>query len=911
MVDMQPGMPQHWLAETKYHPPILREDIIPRQHLLNDLRSLLSSHPLTLLSAPAGYGKTTLLATLYSIPDLTLGWLSLDEEDNDPARFLTAFIATLQRLDPTYGVTAQSLLTSLPSPGAEAWRVMSVLINDVLETASNPFTLILDDLHQISEANIFAGLNYLLEHMPSNMHLVVSSRRDPPLALARMRARGQVAELRLAKLRFTDEEAMTFLNDRLGLDISPGDVNLLQSRTEGWAVGLRLLAGSLDQVTSPADRRNFIQNLAQIDSHIFDFLAEEVFSSQEPAVKDFLLKTAILPELTTALSKAVTERDDAGSMLDRIYRRNLFLVKRGIHAGHELSSDNSPQIPNPPNSQITYRYHDLFSEFLRYKLQQERPESIPDLHLRAARAQSDPSQAVVHYLAAERWVEAAEIIEQIGADMFTRGYLDTLTRWINTLPASVREGHPRLLHYLSNCAFWKGTWPDVEPLLERALQGFEDAGDEAGQGEVLANLATFGIVQADYERSGFLLDQALTYPTPPHIRVQSLLGRASLKMEWGDWEQAEQDFKAAMALIEQDGQLDLLHLVTFPFFDPGFAFLPGGLEHLERICRQARTLVGDQVSPLHLMVEEMTTTLLLFRGQLEAAIRSGERALALQERLGGHPFLGIEADLFLIVAHSALGDFDPIVPKLDSLFEGVELTSSPIVDTMDLLFGVGRVRWLQGRLEEANEIYNQMLTIEDPRRDVPAARMCRAWMWSLLEMAKGHYSEAERTLRQPEVLEQNDRRSTISGSTRLMLARLYLVQNQRDEALRELAPVLDYHEKLGIPFTILVEGQSIVPLLRLAIERGVHETYAAYLLDLLRATGEPRPVYVPKSGESLTPREVEVLRLVMAGHSNQAIAEQLFISVWTVKSHLTQIYRKMDASSRTQAIARAHQLGIA
>jgi ATP/maltotriose-dependent transcriptional regulator MalT len=183
-------------------------------------------------------------------------------------------------------------------------------------------------------------------------------------------------------------------------------------------------------------------------------------------------------------------------------------------------------------------------------------------------------------------------------------------------------------------------------------------------------------------------------------------------------------------------------------------------------------------------------------------------------------------------------------------------------------------------------------------------------MWSLLEMAEGHYGEAERALRRPEVLEQKDRYSTIGGSTRLMLARLLLQQNRRQEALAELAPVLDHHEQLGIPFAILLEGQSIVPLLRLAVEQGVHESYAAYLLELLGADDEPRLLHVPHTGETLTPREVEVLRLIVAGQSNRAIADHLVISEWTVKSHLTKIYRKLDVTSRTQAIACAHELGL-
>jgi LuxR family maltose regulon positive regulatory protein len=605
-------------------------------------------------------------------------------------------------------------------------------------------------------------------------------------------------------------------------------------------------------------------------------------------------------------------------MLEELYRRNLFLVQiapsQGTgrrEPGRATHLDQPPLETRDAQPERRYRYHDLFAEFLRHKLGEKQPERVRNLHLRAAQAESKPARAVGHYLAAAQWLEAADLIERIGAEVFARGYLDSLSRWINRLPASVRESRPSLLYYLSHCALWKGTWSEVQLLLERALQGFEAAGNEPGQGEVLANLATVAAAQGDLERSGALFGKALTYPIPPHTRVQSLLGRALARGSLGDWVQAERDFNAAMALVQQSGELNHLHLVTLPFFHPDFAVVPGGLEHLERICDQARAEVQDEVSPSRLMVEELTTVLYLFRGQLADAIRSGESALALRERLGGHPFMSLNAALFLLIAHAARGDFIAAEPLFDELFVGVDQMSQPPLDLPLYLFYAGRVRWLQGRLQEAGEVYDQMRAlINSLHREFPETRICDAWMRSLLEMAKGHYGEAERTLRQPEILEQKGRGSTIHGSTRLMLARLYWRQNRQGEALAELAPVLAYYEQLGIPFAILLEGQSVVPLLRLAVEEGVHASYAVYLLELLSADDEPRPIDVPHTGVTLTSREVEVLRLVVAGHSNRAIAEQLVISEWTVKSHLTKIYRKLGVTSRTQASVRARELGL-
>ena len=919
MVIEQPREPQYWLAKTKFHPPLLREDVISRLDLIEDLRNKIVSFPLTLLSAPAGYGKTTLLATLQpTYSDLSVSWLSLDVDDNDPARFMSALIVALQQLNPNCGTTAQSLLTDYTHHSIEVKRVAGVLINDILENLLDPFVLVLDDMHRIAEPLDYMVLDYLLEHRPPQMHLVVAGRVDPPLALARLRARGEVAELRLGELGFDYEETRAFLNDRLEMGLSAEEITLFQSHTEGWPVGLRLLASSLDRVSATEDRMLFLQHLAKTDRDIFNFLTEEVFNQQEQEIRSFLLETAILVELTARLCQAVTQRVNAVAMLEELYRYNLFLVKlspfkRETDLQLQSLSSGEPRLEvNNPEPEPRYRYHDLFASFLVNKLRDERPDLVAELHLRAAQAESDPARAVVHNLAAARWSEAADLIVQIGAELFTRGQLKTLSRWINTLPTEVLESHPRLLHFLSNRAFLKGDWDEMQSLLGRALKGFETVGDEGGQGEVIANLAICAAALGELEHSRVLFDQALRFPIPAHTQVQALLGRVLADVSSKDWAQNERDFNAAMAIIQQSDELDLIHVITFPFFHPGFAFLPGGLEKLEGLCRQARAQVGDKISPSRLMVEEMTTILTLFRGHLAEAIRIGEIALALRERLGGHPYLNLDAALFLMIAHAARGDFAAVEPLFNQIFLGVDLTVQPPPDLPIYLFYAGRVRWLQGRLPEAREIYDQMCAhIESgPLGGLGEIRICRIWMWSLLEMADGRYGEAERALRQPMVLEQKDRDSTMHGSTRLMLARLYWQQNREQEALAELALVLDFHEKLGIPFPILLEGQSIVPLLHLAVAENVYGSYARHLLGLLDIDDDPHPIEVPQTGAVLTPREVEVLGLIVAGYTNRAIAEDLVISEWTVKSHITKIYRKLDVTSRTQAIAHAHELGI-
>lgn len=910
-MESQPNDHRTWLVETKLGPPLLLEHTIPRPRLLELLHTSLATHPLTLLSAPAGYGKTTLLAALpVAYPDLPIAWLSLDEEDNDPVRFLAAIIAALQRLNPTCGSTARTLLAGPMASGNELRRVVSVLINDIVDTLPTSFALFLDDLHRITEPAIFVSLDYLLEHLPPQMHLVAATRVDPPLSIARLRGRGHLAELRLAALRFTEEEIEQFLNDRLALGLSQEELAVLERRTEGWAVGLRLLACSLTGIPSGRDRQTFIRHLNEIDRYIFDFLAEEVFHQQVLEVRTFLLETAVLSELTPTLCEAVTRRADAGAILDELYRRNVFLISLPVTRNPTTDQQPNELPPRPPSHQRAFRYHDLFAEFLQLKLKAERPEVVPELHLRAARALDDPIHSIVHYLEAASWQEAAERIEQVGAEMFIRGYIDTLTRWIRSLPVSVRESRPRLLHYLSNCAFWKGRWEEVLPLLERALEAFEATGDEAGQGEVLANLAICAVFQSKVKLGGDLFGRALTYPLPTPIRVQSHLGRALSRLVWGDLAQAEKDFHDAMNLLPRTGALDELHMLTLHFFDPALAFLPGGLNHLERICQQAKTQLGEEVSLSRLVVEEVTTALHLIKGQVDEAIRIGNHALALRERLGGHPFLSIDAALLLIVAYTIRGDYALAEPLFSMLPIGENANHKPTPDLVETLFFAGRARWLQGRYDEVQKIYDHMCSLEYLDREIPASRIFRTWIWCLLETGKGHYEEAERALRQPDVLEQRDIASGVVGNTRLMLARLYWQQNLQREALAELAPVLANCEKLGIPSPILVEGQSIVPMLKFAAEQGVHTNYTYSLLEVLAADDQPKSVTVPDTGQTLTPREIEVLRLVASGYSNRGIAEHLVISEWTVKSHLTKIYRKLDVASRTQAIGRARELSL-
>ncbi len=881
-----------WLVETRLHPPAPHSDLIPRPRLLAQLHDAVTSRRLSIVSAPAGYGKTSLLADLCrAYPDLPVAWLGLEEEDGDPSRFLTVLVAALQRLSPACGTAALTLLANLPNPGAEVRRVAAVLINDLQNTLPEHFILILDDLHLIAEPTDYLALDYLLEHLPSQMHLAIATRHDPPLALARLRARGHLAEFRLPDLRFNLEETTAFCNRQLDLGLSRDDVCALQSHTEGWPAGLRLACGSVARISAPDLRSAFIARLDEKGRHIFDFLVDEVLSRQEPAVRTFLLETSILAELSPSACEAVTQRHDARAILEELCRRDLFLTA-------------------VDQSATTFRHHALFGAFLRQRLGREMPERVAELHRRAAEAQTVPGRAVGHYLAAELWTEAAAIVEQVGGELLRQGLVDTLEGWINALPPETREARPRLIYLLGVCAWHKGQPGVAQSLLQRALSGFGETGDLAGEGEAVAHLAIAALLQGDFDRSSALIRRALAGPTAPRNEVPLLVGRARLSSLRGDWTQMEADLTAAIAAAEDSGDEETLRLL-YVHFHPTFLLLPGVLDRIERLCDGILPGTAGQVSPLQAAAAGQMASVHVWRGRLDEAIGLGESVLEISRRFGGgYPFLDLAAVAAVAVACAARRDYSGADRFLDILFSQTRQLGMGDAVIPGPLYVLGRTRWLERRFEDARAVYVRM-TAPGSAGQLPGGPVLRGMMRGLLEIADHRYAAAEEALREVAVLEERVRTSMLFGSARLLLAHLYLVRQRHQDALAELAPLLAECERHATPGVILKEGALATPLLRLAAERAVHAPYATHLLDLLHATVDPTEVRVPETGETLSTREVEVLRLIADGCSNRAIAGRLIISEETAKSHVSHILRKLNASSRTQAVARALSLGIA
>ncbi len=531
------------LLTTKLFVPPLRKELVPRPRLTERLEAgLRAGQKLTLIAAPAGYGKTTLTSAWLAGDAQHVAWLSLDEGDNDPARFTAYLLAALQQIDPTIGQAAQAMLQAPPSP-PEA--LLSSLINDIAATPG-PVILVLDDYHLIQALPVHQQLAFLLEHQPPRMHLVMITREDPPLLLARLRARGQVTDIRQSDLKFTGDETADFLRQATQLDLSPADIATLQGRTEGWAAGLQLAALSMQQ---SEDVRRFVAEFAGSNRYILDYLVEEVFPQQVPDVQDFLLKTSILDRLTAPLCDAVTGRNGSRDVLLALDHANLFIVRL----------DEARQ---------WYRYHRLFRDLLRARREREDLD-LAGLHRRAAawfEGNDFPDEALDHLLAAEDWDGAERLIEPAAAGAINNGQFATLNRWLDALPEARLRGSAELAclkgwALLSLGQFAAvGTWadlaadllrPDAPPvsqalvaclqtyvaqiqsdiprvivLAQRALALLE-AGDPQGlRGAALSNLASAQVMMGDIPAAN--ADAARAGPRgaragPPHQRGQRLV----------------------------------------------------------------------------------------------------------------------------------------------------------------------------------------------------------------------------------------------------------------------------------------------------------------------------------------------------------------------------------------------------
>jgi LuxR family maltose regulon positive regulatory protein len=889
------------LLKTKLYIPPVRPDLVPRPRLVERLNAGLQ-RKLALISAPAGFGKTTLLSEWVANCGRPLAWVSLDEGDNDPARFWAYFIAALETLQADVGQSTLALLRSSPSPPLEA--ILTTLIN-AAATIPGDFVLVLDDYHVIESQPIHEAIAFLLDHLPSQMHLVIASRSAPPLQLARLRARGQLVELHAADLRFTPDEAATFLNRVMGLNLAVEHIATLEARTEGWIAGLQLAALSM---RGREDIPGFIAAFSGSQRYILDYLVEEVLQRQAESVQTFLLQTSLLERMTGPLCDALTDTGSGQAMLDRLERANLFVVP--LDDGRHW-----------------YRYHRLFADFLRARLRQMWPDQVPDLHRRASEWYEQSGQiaeAIDHALSAGDFERTARLVEQAAEATLMRSEFATLLRWFEALPEEAMRARPILRVYRVGLQMVNGQPQEViEAQLQEAVQADTDGSILAGATAIRAFIAAH---QGDARQSVELARQALELlPEESLFLRSSVAGFLGLGYLYtGDIVAADRVLDEAIRIGRKVGNLltvvvSLCHLAEL-------SVLQGQLRRARAFYDQALEVGADgqgRARPIACLALMGLGQLLREWNDLGAATRHFEEGIELSRKWG--EVGAVQGYVGLALVSQARGDAEgarraiqkarQLAAEFDATEKDILLVTMCQVRLWVAQGDVGAVlRWAEERGVSRGELEKEAASAS-----LPLYRALEYVALARLLVAQGRFEEV------PELLESLLQVAEAAGWMGLVIEALALRalalrgRGKTPQALTALQRALSLAEPEGYVRIFVDEGQPMAELLSaLSRQRSPADSLQIYVSKLLSAFELESsklqlggsPVRPSALIEPLSERELEVLRLVAAGLSNREVAERLVVAVSTVKTHVNNIYRKLDVSTRTQAVARARELNL-
>jgi len=877
------------LATKLYIPPI-RPNVVIRPRLLERLNEGLHRN-LTLISAPAGFGKTTLVSEWVEGIERPAAWLSLDEGDNDPARFLTYLVAALQTIAATIGKGVVGVLQSPQPPPTEA--ILTALLND-MTTIKDQFVLVFDDYHVIDAKAVDHALTFLLDHLPPHMHLVIATREDPPLPLARLRVGGQLTEVRVTDLRFTPSEAAGFLNQGMGLTLSAEDIAALERRTEGWIAGLQLAAISLQ---GQQDTTSFITSFTGSHHFVMDYLVEEVLGQQSERVQTFLLRTSILERLCGPLCDAVVLDSSASGQatLEYLDHANLFLVPLD-------------------NERRWYRYHHLFADLLRQRLQQSTDSSpgdeeidVAELHIHASVWYEDHGLEIeaFHHAVAAHDVERAErLMEGKGIPLHFRGAVTAILDWLESLPETVLDARPSLWVRYGSLLLVNGQTTGVEEKLhaaEAALQGSE-ADDKTQNlvGQIAAARAVLALTRYDVEPMLAQSRRALEYLHPKNLSSRATanwtLGFAYLLQ--GDRAAARRALTEAISLSQASGDIFTTILATIGL---------GNVQETEnQLYLAAETyqrvlhLAGDQ--PLQIIYEaHLGLARVLYEwNDLEAAEQHGRQSLHLARQ------------------------YERVIDRFvlcEVLLARLKLAHGDVAGAAALLAQASQSARQQNFVYRIPEVAAaQVLTLLCQGNLAAAAHLAQTHELPIsqarVHLAQGDTSAALAVLeplrQQAEAKGWEDERLKV-----IVLQAIALHMNgEKDKAVQLLGDALALAEPGGFIRLFVDEGLPMAQLLSEAAAIGMMPDYTGKLLAACAAEEQKRedtsslPPPAQPLIEPLSRRELEVLHLMAQGLSNQEMCERLFLALDTVKGHNRKIFDKLQVQRRTEAVARARELGL-
>jgi LuxR family maltose regulon positive regulatory protein len=893
------------LLTTKLYIPRSRprDRVVIRSRLMERLEEAIRMGcKLTLVSAPAGYGKTTLLSEWIAHSKSPVAWVSLDEGDNDPARFWSYSIAALHGLDTHIGDRALSLLQSWQSASLES--VLTTLVNEV-DAFPDSLTLVLDDYHFIEAQSIHSSVAFFLDHLPPRMHLIIAGRTDPPLPLAHLRARNELMELRAHDLRFAPDETSIFLNQVMDLSLSPEHVKALEVRTEGWIAGLQLAALSM---SGHDDLPGFIAAFTGSHRFILDYLSDQVLEQQSKELQLFLLQTSILDRMNASLCDAVvdpapTAQNDGSAakqgvsqaILEKLEQRNLFLVPLD-------------------DERCWYRYHHLFLDVLRHRLQETLPDRMTELHRRASEwfeCEGMLPDAVNHALAAHDLERAAQLIERGVSPLWRRSEITALATWMQALTDTIWRTRPGLCLAYARALIDTAQYATAETFVQQAEAALEsglvtdDARVASLRGQAAALRAHLAVTRSEFVQAIELARRAQELLAEDDASWCSFvaLGLAGAYRLTDDWEAACQTYLEASELSHAAGD-DVSALIALS--SRGDALQAQGqlrqaARQYEEVLQFAQTwripnapATGYALAGLgHVWCEW---------NDLEAATRYAQDGLE-RGKQADLADVFLQGHLVLVRAYLARGDLESALAELAVLEPVVRRMGVQVQDRVSALRV--HVRLVQGNTEAAAR-WAEGITGDSQDALHPGALTTLARVW----LAQGQSDKALRLL--DHALHTAQQAGRLGSTIQILIleALAHWAQGDSEQALAALEKALSLAEPQGYVRIFVDESAPMARLLRRA---AIRAPSSMYIRQLLEALGAPPDTEAPPSTaliEPLTERELQVLRLMADGATNQEIAHELVLAVNTVKKHTSNIFGKLGVSNRAQCIARARELSF-
>ena len=911
-------MPQiDQLIKTKFYIPPVRQDIVPRARLIDQLNSGLH-RKLSLVSAPAGFGKTTLVSSWIHQQERPAAWISLDEDDNDLRVFLSYLIAALQIIEKNIG--NEILLTIQASQALQVPSLLTMIVNEI-DALEKELILVLDDYHRITNRAVHDALDFLIQHMPARMHLVILGRVDPDISQSRLRVNRQMIELRSNDLRFTQAEVAAFINDLMDLNMSPSDIAALEKRTEGWIAGLQLAALSLQ---GRRDKHEFVTKFSGSHHYIIDYLVEEVLSRQPNEIRTFLYRTSILDQLSAPLCDAILDISSSREILHQLDGANLFLI--------------------PLDDQREwYRYHHLFDDFLQQCLREGDPKRIPELHIRAASWYEQEGfipESLSHYLAAKDFESAGRIIEQHAKELLEHSELAKLMSWVSLLPDDEVLCRPWICVYHAWALRLSGSPFDiVESRLKDAERALEKQGwplsklgptekiiqnnDEARRlmGHITAIRAFQAVYSDDIPHVLELAHQAKAYRPGSTFVV----GNIDFALGWayrfnGDLEASNQAFIEASTAGLKSGNLYLgvSTKCRAAYGEVLAGHLHQAMESLEEAVQIATNDKG-KLNPI-------AGYALVYQGEVYrewndfvAASRSSQAGIDLCERVG---FIMDQAIGFTTLFRIKLAQKD-LQGAQDALQKSINLSRK-----MKAYIYVRR--WVEncqirlwnalGNVDAIAEwIQKSGLGIDDETnylRDIEHIILARALVMLGQKQTESHHLEDALIL-----LEKLQDMTLTSGwagkgiEVLVLQALAFQAMDNNEAALKILSKALSLAEPEGYVRTFIDEGLPMNTLLHQAVSNGIYPHYAGRLLSTLEAelqdyTVETQLMTESRIIEPLSRRELEVLKMLTTDLTGPEIADEMHIALTTLRFHTRNIYGKLEVNNRRSAIRKAQEINL-